>query len=159
MSVTVNIFPVELWLSWAAAYSITRSVFPYPSVFLLMLSLFFFFAPWPLSFSSSHSFNCSSHIYQLLAAPISPPPHHSDFFSSQTITELSGHFHTLLLSVFPTVIVAEIPTTAATSSCAPTPLRECVWSSPTIDRYIVPDRLDRATSQQTRDGGVESGGF
>lgn len=29
------------------------------------------------------------------------------------------------------------------------PLRQCVWSTPTIDRYIVPDRLDRATGQQT----------
>lgn len=31
----------------------------------------------------------------------------------------------------------------------PNPLRQCVWSAPTIDRYIVPDRLDRATGQQT----------
>lgn len=31
----------------------------------------------------------------------------------------------------------------------PNPLRQCVWSTPTIDRYIVPDRLDRATGQQT----------
>lgn len=36
-------------------------------------------------------------------------------------------------------------------------LCECVWSSPAIDCYIVPDRLDCATSQQTR-GGMGGGG-
>ena len=44
------------------------------------------------------------------------------------------------------------------------PLRQCVWSAPTIDRYIVPDRLDRATGQQMGGGwgqqasGVGGGG-
>lgn len=35
----------------------------------------------------------------------------------------------------------------------PNPLRQCVWSAPTIDRYIVPDRLGRATGQHTGVGG------
>lgn len=40
-----------------------------------------------------------------------------------------------------------------------TPPRERVWSALTIDRYIVPDRLDRATNQQKKmtEGGGERG--
>lgn len=39
----------------------------------------------------------------------------------------------------------------------PPPQPERVWSAPTIDRYIVPDRLDCAAGRQTRGGGGGGG--
>lgn len=163
-SENVKIFPVELWLSWAAAYSITQSVFPLLSVFLLILTFFLISTPWLIAVFHAHlsrlklhisrpsTFNCLSHFPQSLC------------LSQQSIIELSVVFICFLFPFFqlslwlssPTPLpppTATLPTTTATSSCAPTPLHERVWSGPTIDRYIVPDRLDCATSQQTRGRG------
>lgn len=57
-----KIFPVELWLSWAAAYSITQSVFPLLSVFLLILTFFLISTPWLIAVFHSHLSRLKRHI-------------------------------------------------------------------------------------------------